>query len=210
VARDDDVVAEVVTANTQAHGRILPALIEQALERARATWDDVEGLAISIGPGSFTGLRIGLSLAKGIAYAGHLPIAAVSTLEALAWAANPSPGDTVWSILDARMREVYAASFEQTTTSLVRRTPDEALRPDALAPRVAATALVIGDAADTYPLLAASGARALPFATHHPRGGIVARLGANILRMGAGADVGALEPTYVRPSQAELAHTHKR
>ena len=210
MARDESVVAEVVAPNTQAHGRILPALIEQALERAQASWDDVEGLAVSIGPGSFTGLRIGLSLAKGIAYAGHLPIAAVSTLEALAWAADPSSGDHVWAILDARMREVYAASFERTATGLVRRTPDEALRPDALAPRIPATAVVIGDAVETYPLLATSGARVLPFATHHPRGGIVARLGATILQSGGGADVGTLEPTYVRPSQAELAHTHKR
>jgi len=195
----------MVAPNTQSHG-ILPALIEQALARAATTWDDVEGLAVSIGPGSFTGLRIGLSLAKGIAYAGHLPIAAVSTLEALAWAADPSPGEHVWAILDARMREVYAASFERTATSLVRRTADEALPPDALAPRIAADALVVGDAAAAYPVLARPGARVLPFATHHPRGGVVARLGAAILRAGGGADVGTLEPTYVRPSQAELAH----
>jgi len=205
VARDDDVVAEVVVPNTQSHGRILAALIEQALERAEIGWDDVDGLAVSIGPGSFTGLRIGLSLAKGVAYAGKLPLAAVPTLEALAWAADPSPGDVVWSVLDARMREVYAASFERTATALVRRTRDEALSPDALAPRIARDAVVVGDAVAAYPGLIAEGARVLPFATHHPRGGIVARLGAAMLRAGHGADVGTLEPAYVRPSQAELA-----
>ena len=208
MARDDEVVAEVVAPHTQAHGRILPSLIEEALSRAAVGWNDVGGLAVSIGPGSFTGLRIGLSLAKGIAYAAGLPIAAVSTLEALAWAADPAPGDVVWAVLDARMREVYAASFERTATSLVRRTVDEALRPDALAPRITAGALVIGDGAETYTVLGASGARLLPFAAHHPRGGIVARLGAAILHAGNGADVGTLEPTYVRPSQAEI--THKR
>jgi tRNA threonylcarbamoyladenosine biosynthesis protein TsaB len=208
VARDDEVLAEVVTPNTQSHGRILPALIAQALERAAVGWDDVDGLAVSIGPGSFTGLRIGLSLAKGIAYAGNLPIAAVSTLEALAWAADPKPGDHVWSVLDARMREVYAASFERTATNLVRLTPDEALRPDELAPRIPPQAVLIGDAAAVYPALAESGARVLPFTTHHPRGGTIARLGAAILHAGKAADVGTLEPTYVRPSQAEI--THKR
>jgi tRNA threonylcarbamoyladenosine biosynthesis protein TsaB len=130
----------------------------------------------------------------------------VPTLEALAWAAEPAPGDVVWAVLDARMREVYAASFERTATGLVRRTPDEALPPDALAPRIASSALVVGDAAGAYPVLASSGARILSFATHHPRGGIVARLGAAILDAGGGADVGTLEPSYVRASQAELAH----
>jgi tRNA threonylcarbamoyladenosine biosynthesis protein TsaB len=209
VARDDRILAEVVVPNTQSHGRILPSLLAQALERAHVGWDDVEGLAVSIGPGSFTGLRIGLSLAKGIAYAGNLPIAAVPTLEALAWTADVEPGEIVWAILDARMKEVYAASFERTPTGLARRSPDEALPPDALAPRIAPDAVIVGDAATTYPALAASGARVLAFETHHPRGGIVARLGAAMLANGRCADLGTLEPTYVRASQAELT-THKR
>ncbi len=186
----------------------MPALIEQALARAAVEWRDVDGLAVSIGPGSFTGLRIGLSLAKGIAYAGNLPIAAVPTLEALAWAAEPHEGDEVWAVLDARMKEVYAAKFQLSGTTLVRRTDDEALTPDALAPRIPATAVIVGDAPPAYPVLAASGARVLPFTTHHPRGAIVARLGAAMLRSGRSADIGALEPAYVRASQAEL--THKR
>jgi hypothetical protein len=103
------------------------------------------------------------------------------------------------------MREVYAASFERPASGLERRSPDEALAPATLAPRVDPTALVVGDAVAAYPELAAGAARALPFATHHPRGGIVARLGAAILRDGGAADVGTLEPAYVRASQAELA-----
>ena len=65
---------------TQSHGGVLPGLVRDALDRAGVGWDALDGLAVSIGPGSFTGLRIGLSLAKGIAYAGALPIAAVPTL----------------------------------------------------------------------------------------------------------------------------------
>jgi tRNA threonylcarbamoyladenosine biosynthesis protein TsaB len=190
---------------TRSHGGVLPGLVRAALDRADVGWDALDGLAVSIGPGSFTGLRIGVSLAKGIAYAGGLPIAAVPTLQALAWAAEPAAGDTVWAVLDARMREVYAASFESTSSGLQRRTADEALTPAALAPRLDPTALVVGDAVTAYPELADSGARVLPFATHHPRGGIVARLGAAILREGGAADVGSLEPAYVRASQAELA-----
>ena len=158
---------------TQSHGSVLPGLVRDALDGAGVDWDGLDGLAVSIGPGSFTGLRIGLSLAKGIAFAGALPIAAVPTLEALAWAADAAPGDVVWAVLDARMREVYAASFERTATGLVRRTADEALPPAALAPRLDASAIVVGDAVAAYPELAAGGARALSFATrcrHFGRG----------------------------------------
>ena len=80
VVRDGAVVAEVAEAEGPSHGARLPRLVQAALERAGVGWDGVGGLAVSIGPGSFTGLRIGLSLAKGIAYAGRLPIAAVPTL----------------------------------------------------------------------------------------------------------------------------------
>jgi len=194
-----------VEPTTQSHGGVLPGLVRDALDRAGVGWDALDGLAVSIGPGSFTGLRIGLSLAKGIAYAGALPIAAVPTLEALAWAAGAAPGEVVWAVLDARMREVYAASFERTATGLVRRTADEALPPAVLAPRLDASTVVVGDAVSAYPELATGGARALSFATHHPHGGIIARLGTAILAAGGGADVGTLEPAYVRASQAELA-----
>ncbi len=195
----------MVDATTQAHGGVLPRLLERALADAAASWNDVDALAVSIGPGSFTGLRIGLSMAKGVAFASGAPLVAVPTLEALAWAAEPAPGDLVWAVLDARMREVYAASFTRTPAGLERSTDDEALAPDALAARIPASALVVGDAVDAYPALAAVGARVRPFTTHHPRGGIVARLGAARLRAGEAADVGTLEPAYVRPSQAERA-----
>ena len=83
--------------------------------------------------------------------------------------------------------------------------PTSAPPPAALAPRLDASAVVVGDAVAAYPELVAGGARALSFATHHPHGGIVARLGAAILAASGGADVGTLEPVYVRASQAELA-----
>jgi tRNA threonylcarbamoyladenosine biosynthesis protein TsaB len=125
VARDDVVLSERVEVTTRSHGGVLPRLVQEALAEASLGWEAIDGLAVSIGPGSFTGLRIGLSLAKGIAYAGRLPIAPVSTLEALAWAADASAGDTVWAVLDARMKEVYAASFTRTASGLVRRLGSE-------------------------------------------------------------------------------------
>lgn len=199
-------LAEAALATTQSHVGALPGLVAATLDRAGVGWRDVDGLAVSIGPGSFTGLRIGLAFAKGVAYAGRLPIAAVPTLEALAAVADPHRDEVIWAALDARMREVYAASFTRGAGGAVeRRTPDEALAPDALAGRLGPGCVVVGDAPGVYPALGTRGARVLPFATHHPRGGVVARLGARRLRGGEAADVGTLEPCYVRPSQAEMA-----
>jgi tRNA threonylcarbamoyladenosine biosynthesis protein TsaB len=205
VVRDVTVLAETSEATRASHVASLPRLVEAAVAAAGVRLHDLEGIAVSIGPGSFTGLRIGLSLAKGMAFAGGLPLAAVPTLEALAAVADAAPGATVWAALDARMREVYAAPFRADTGGPVRLGADEALAPGDLAARLGPDAVVVGDAPDAYPVLRERGARVLPFATHHPRGGVVALLGARLLAAGRGANPGPLEPAYVRASQAETA-----
>jgi tRNA threonylcarbamoyladenosine biosynthesis protein TsaB len=205
VTRGDEVLAEDAAPASRSHVASLPGLVERVLGRAGLTIRDVEGLAVSIGPGSFTGLRIGLGLAKGLAFAGGLPLAAVPTLEALAEAAGAAPGETVCAALDARKREVYAAVFRVDPDGALRRLgPDIALAPDALAARLPAGTILIGDAGDAYPGVFGTDVIRRPFATHHPRGGVVARLGARLLAAGAAVDVGAVEPVYVRPPEAEL------
>jgi tRNA threonylcarbamoyladenosine biosynthesis protein TsaB len=206
VVRDQVVLAEDVEPTSRSHVTSLPGLIDRVLARAGLGIGDVEGLAISIGPGSFTGLRIGLGLAKGLAFAGGLPLATVPTLEALAWVASAEPGQRVCAALDARKREVYAALFDVDADGEPhRRSPDMALAPDALAPRLAAGTVLVGDAAAAYPDVLGPGLVVRPFETHHPSGGTVARLGVRLLAAGEAVDVGTAEPVYVRPSEAELA-----
>jgi tRNA threonylcarbamoyladenosine biosynthesis protein TsaB len=210
VVRDGVVLGEAVYRETRSHTRALGRLVDTVLADAGLALADVEGLAVSIGPGSFTGLRVGLALAKGIAFAGGLPLAAVPTLEALAWAAEAAPAETVCAALDARKREVYAALFSMTADGPRRETPDLALRPEALAARLRPPCVVVGDAVDVYGALLGERAVLRPFATHHPRGGIVARLGWARLVAGRHEDVGALEPVYVRPPDAQLPRTGSR
>ena len=88
-------LAEGVQVESRSHTTSLPALVDRVLADTGVTIADVEGLAVSIGPGSFTGLRIGLALAKGIAFAGGLPLVGVPTLEALAHVADASPGEAI-------------------------------------------------------------------------------------------------------------------
>jgi tRNA threonylcarbamoyladenosine biosynthesis protein TsaB len=208
--RDGEVLAEGAYREERSHARSLSALVERVLAEAGLGIGDVEGLGVSIGPGSFTGLRVGLALAKGIAYAGGLPIAAVPTLEALAWAADAPEGAPVCAALDARKQEIYAALFTMTAAGPQRATPDQALAPAALAARLPPGCILVGDAGEVYG--AVLGARAVlrPFATHHPRGSVVARLGWARLHAGEATAIGPLEPVYVRPPDAELPRAGSR
>jgi tRNA threonylcarbamoyladenosine biosynthesis protein TsaB len=206
VARDGVVLAEGAARESRSHTVSLPGLVERVLEEAGRRIEDVEGLAVSIGPGSFTGLRIGLAFAKGVAYAGAVPLVGVSTLEALAHVADATADETVCAALDARKREVYGALFAVEPDGGRRRlTEDLALAPDALAARLPARAVLVGDAGEVYAACFAGRARVLPFATHHPRGGVVARLGAARLAAGPPENLGTLEPVYVRAPEAELS-----
>jgi tRNA threonylcarbamoyladenosine biosynthesis protein TsaB len=205
----DAVLAERSLPTSGSHGFSLVPLIEEVLGHAGATTGDLRGVAVSIGPGSFTGLRIGLATAKGLAFAQRIPIVGVRTLPALALAAGVQDG-LVCPLLDARKGEVYAALVEIAAgQAIVRR--DEAAAP------LAAWLDVIGDRACTFigdgvSIVADSGRAVpqwtlLPFETHHPRGSVVARLGAERLGAGQSDDLAALEPLYVRPSEAELGRT---
>jgi tRNA threonylcarbamoyladenosine biosynthesis protein TsaB len=210
VVRDGEVLGEGAYREERSHTRSLTQLVDRVLGDAGLAIADVDALAVSIGPGSFTGLRVGLALAKGIAFAGGLPIAAVATLEALAWVADAAPGDAVCAALDARKQEVYAALFTMTPDGPRRETPDEALAPAALAARLRPGSILVGDAGDAYGALLGARAVLRPFATHHPRGSVVARLGWQRLRAGAAEPIGPLEPVYVRPPDAELPRTGSR
>jgi tRNA threonylcarbamoyladenosine biosynthesis protein TsaB len=209
------VLAEATHREAHSHADILPTLVERVLTDAGCTIEDLDGLAVSIGPGSFTGLRIGLAFAKGVAFAGRLPLVPVPTLEALAWVAGAAPGETVCAALDARKREVYAAFFRvEAAGRLARLTADAALSPAALGGRLEAGTILIGDAAEVYADVLGTHATVRSFASHHPSGGVVARLGTEQLLAGhatrAETGLGALEPVYVRPPDAELPQPASR
>lgn len=195
----------------QAHAAALPTLVARVLADAGVSVDRLDGIAVSIGPGSFTGLRIGLGFAKGLVLARWFALVGVPTLAALAEVAAAAPGETVCAALDARKQEVYAALFRAVDGGRVERLgPDEALAPTVLAGRLEPSCILVGDAAEAY--ADALGRRAVvrPFATHHPRGGVVARLGWERLAAGETAAPGDLEPVYVRAPEASLPRAPSR
>ncbi len=206
-AIDGTVVAEHSLLTTGNHAASLLPLIDEVLQRAGCSVDAVDAIAVSSGPGSFTGLRIGLSVAKGIACATGAQLVAVPTLEALARTVVHRTG-AICSILDARKGELYAAAFESNGTQLKRLRADVLVTPDALLPTLPTPCCVLGDAVERYGEVfkerLGAGATILPFETHAPRGGVVASMGWEFLQTGTAAATHALEPFYIRPSEAEV------
>ncbi len=192
------VLAEQVS-DTAGHRADLLVLIDAVCAAAGIAPRELDGVAIGAGPGSFTGLRIGMATAKGIAFAAAKPLWAVSSLAALAHAELArDPSGIVVAVLDARRGEVYAGAYrDENGIALVGE--ERVLPPSQLAAFAPAGARFTGDAASAYPELAAFpgtwGTR--------PTGSSVARLAI------AGARVDVLvsgAPTYIRPSEAEVMY----
>ncbi|MBI5628731.1 MAG: tRNA (adenosine(37)-N6)-threonylcarbamoyltransferase complex dimerization subunit type 1 TsaB [Candidatus Rokubacteria bacterium] len=203
----DRLVAEYILNIRVTHSERLMATVDRLLSDSGWDLDRLEGLAVSVGPGSFTGLRIGVSTAKGLALALGTPLAAVPTLDALAHAL-PFTSDPVCPILDAKKGEVYASLYRWDGESAVREWDYLALTPEALCRRLSGPVVFVGDAvASVGEFLAATlGPRARFAPPEHcvPSPACVAQLGHARLVAGQTVDPAALTPIYIRPSEAEL------
>lgn len=106
------------------HAKHLLPFVDEVLKQAKASMTDINGVAVSIGPGSYTGLRIGVSTAKGIAYTAGIPVMAISTLESIAqgaktlWAESSSEQPQIVPMIDARRMEVFTTRYDFNMQSL--------------------------------------------------------------------------------------------
>ncbi|HKI81223.1 MAG TPA: tRNA (adenosine(37)-N6)-threonylcarbamoyltransferase complex dimerization subunit type 1 TsaB [Pseudodesulfovibrio sp.] len=191
------------------HSRRVFNQVETVMKDVGAAWSDLAGVAISLGPGSFTGLRIGLSLAKGLVLAHNLPFLGVSTLDGLARQVVCLPTTKVCALLDARKQEVYAALYECGVNGLpVRTGEDLVLPPEKLAEKLSGPILLVGDGALTYREVFSDklGASALftPASSHFPRAATIGILAEEKLTLNILLDPVDSVPIYVRPSEAEI------
>ncbi len=188
------------------HSERLMAMVDRLLRDCEWEIADLEGLAVSIGPGSFTGLRIGVATVKGLALALGLPVAPVPTLDALA-SNLPFADAPVCPLLDARKGEVYLSLYRWSLNRMERQWEYLALPPRAAADRLAPPVIVLGDgAAVCLPFLDRLGAglRVAPASHSMPSAAVVGQLGSVLLESGHGVAPEGLEPLYLRPSEAEL------
>jgi len=206
---DDAVVAEYTFHRDETPSAQLVPAIETLLEEARLDLKEIDGMAVSAGPGSFTGLRVGLSAVKGLALAIERPVAGVPTLDALA-AQLPITPSLICPIVDARKGEVYAALYKQGGNGKVEQlTPYQVLPPSRLLEELPPQETVfVGDGVEVYgELIVERLADKALFAPPHLRclrGATVAKLGLQRLAHKEGDDVSSLTPIYVRPSDAEI------
>ena len=192
------------------HSERLMAVVDRLLQDCGWDATSLDALAVSIGPGSFTGLRVGAATAKGLALALEIEVAPVPTLDALA-ATLPFADAPVCAILAARRDEVYCSLYRWTGAAMAREWDYLALPPAEAAARLEAPVIVLGDGvAACRPHLGRLGAGLREADPIHslPSPAVVGALGHAILAAGGGIPAERLAPLYLRPSEAELRARH--
>ena len=201
-------LAEIVVDSLANHSDKLLLHVQQILQEQQCSLSGIAAFAVIDGPGSFTGLRVGVAAAKGLARACHRPLFGVSSLHLLA-AALPYATLPVCALLDARKKEVYAATFSTATGSPCLLDEPRVLPPQRLLDEMTAPALFVGSGALLYRdlIVARFGAQAsfAPWPLHTPRASSAAPLVLQQLRDGVKGDPELLLPRYIRPSEAEIA-----
>lgn len=192
----------------RAHAALLAPLVRDVLAQADRTTDDVTAVAVSAGPGSYTGLRIGASTAKGLAWVNGAALVTVPSLEALAVGAQDvlAGGDLLVTAFRSRRGEVYAAAFRRDTNGLALAAEAVALPLAALPgwlPEVTAALWIAGETGTLVAQALPEGARVLDPSRFRPSAAHVGTLGLKKLAAGDTVDVAAFEPDYLKDFVAE-------
>ena len=209
LVNDDIMVAQTVINQNKTHSQIMMPQIEQMFKAAEVNPKDVDAFAAAVGPGSFTGVRIGVASVKAMAQAANKPCVAVSTLEALAFSSKFFDG-IVSPILDARRNQVYNALFQGGKDGLVRLCDDRALALDELLAQLKQmdkNVIFMGDGTLVFKeqIKAELGEKAFfaPKISNLNLAGAVAEIGFEKFQQGESVSYGKLVPSYIRLSQAE-------
>ncbi len=202
---DDRSLCELTLHVEETHSAQLMPAIDYVLKTVGLTPDKLDGFAIALGPGSFTGLRIGMSTVKGLAVATSKPVVGIATLEAMAWQFSFCP-HLICPLIDARMKEVYGAWFRSQNGKIIRQSEDLVLPVAALLKDLTEQVVFFGSGAQRYreEITRTAGERA-HFAwpeIEGARASMVGALAIDKMKRGDVANVDSLEPLYVRESQA--------
>lgn len=209
---DENIVAEWSVRSAQTHNRRLLHAIDTLLRANEWTVDSIDAFAVASGPGSFTGLRIGMTTIKMLAWTKHRLYAAVPSLHALAFPLS-SAGLPVCPLIDARKGEVYCAIFRPDGNgNLQFSSPSLVLSPAELASRIDEPVLFCGDGWLRYKdsIRQQLGKLAVePSSLFHTiRAAAIGELARRKLTEGQSDNPATCAPLYVRPSEAELRYPH--
>jgi tRNA threonylcarbamoyladenosine biosynthesis protein TsaB len=221
VCSDGALLGQYFQNNGLTHSRTLLAMVESLLKNLDMPAADVDLVAVSSGPGSFTGVRIGVSAAKGLAWGIDKPICGVSTLEAMAYQ-TPEPDVLLCPVMDARRSQVYNALFKWHDGTLIRLCADRAISLEALSNELKS---ILNSQPAAHPNQERPSIRNPPVRLigdgaeitheHLTTAGVACKMAPQLLRYQTAYGVALaamnakhvpateLEPTYLRPSQAE-------
>ena len=209
LTRDGSVLAQAFQHSGLTHSRTLLPMVDNVLNSCGESMEHVDVVAVAAGPGSFTGLRIGVATAKGLAWPQDKPCAPCSTLESMAWPLAHLEDTVIVCAMDARRKQVYNALFLAKDGGLERLCPDRAIGLDELGEELKVLEkkkVVVGDGAQLcYNTLTEQGI-ALTLAPRHLRlqsAVGVARAAEELIARDALVSGGELAPVYHRLSQAE-------
>ena len=208
LTEDAEMLAQSYENSGLTHSRTLLPMAEELLKNCGVSLAEVDVIAVAAGPGSFTGLRIGVSAAKGLGWALDKPCAKVSTLEAMAWSLAFWPGE-LCCVMDARRKQVYTARFRSDGEAPVRLCPDRAISLEELAEELkngGEPQILVGDGAQLcYNRFHEMGrpVRLPPPHLRYQSAWGVARGALEQARHGTHITAGELTPEYHRLSQAE-------
>jgi tRNA threonylcarbamoyladenosine biosynthesis protein TsaB len=189
------------------HSRKLIASIDWLFGETEVDWAMIHGVTVGLGPGSFTGLRIGMATAKGLAAAAGKPLIGISTLDVLA--NNCMTTKIICAVLDARKREVYFAFYRRDDRHMVRRiSAIQAIDPSKLIAEINEPVLMVGDGVLTYGEvwqdILGDRIEFAPVSLHFPSAVVLGLLGGKALERNQCLDLATAVPLYVRASDAEL------
>jgi len=208
VLKDDTVIAEIQVTTAKTHAKRLMVVIDCALKMADMDLKAVDAFAVTIGPGSFTGLRIGVSAVKGLAFAMGCSVTGVSTLDVLV-SQFPWYPDLICPMLDARRGQIYTALYSWDPGGRWRKVAkDCAVDPETWLSRIVRPCLFVGDGSVVYQHMIEKRvgplARFVPPYLNGIRASVVAHVGAEQIGKGNTVDVASLAPNYIRKSEAEI------
>jgi tRNA threonylcarbamoyl adenosine modification protein YeaZ len=211
---NEKLLGEVSLNNKKQHSVVLMPLVDSLLKNLQLTIKDIDGFVISKGPGSFTGLRIGMSMVKGLSQGSNKPFASVSSLDALAYNMSYT-GGIICPILDALRDNVYTALYSFENGILVKNTDYMALHIDELIELLKdhnKPVTFIGDAVNMFGSKLQESLQEVSFAPKHlnlARASSLGELGLKLLEEGIYDDLYTSAPIYLRKPQAEREYDKK-
>ena len=210
LAEDGRVLASFYANTGLTHSQTLMPMIENVLDVTGYTVADLTALAVNAGPGSFTGVRIGVSAVKGLAFTGDLPCVSVSTLESMAENTAATPNTIICCLMDARCQQVYGALFEKDATGQLHRLmEDEALTVQEMGEKISSLSvpvLLVGDGSEMcYRVWKDSIPNVIlvPASVRYQSAAATAIVAGRYLEAGATVTAEELQPVYLRLPQAE-------